>query len=204
VQEPGSVSAMVMGPVLLCSFCDFQHGCRSPGITAETVKLSSSRQASAGDATVTGLFTAAATGTPMESHLAVELVAGAGISGDRYALKTGFWSDPVWPDQEITLIESEVVRALAAEPGELRRNVETQGLRLRGLVGATFHIGAAELVGVRPCDPCLHLERLTRPGIARALVSKGGLRARIVRGGRVRVGDEILTCAQSARPGDEP
>jgi len=141
---------------------------------------------------VAGLYTAPAAGAPVESHDAVELIAGLGIAGDRYALRRGFWSDPRWPDQEITLVEAEVAEALGVKPGELRRNIATRGLRLEQLNGQAFRIDHTELFGVRHCDPCLHLEALTRPGIASALASCGGLRARIVRGGRVSLGDAIV------------
>jgi hypothetical protein len=147
---------------------------------------------------VVGLYTAAAAGAPIEPHQSVELIAGQGIAGDRYALGRGFWSDPIWPDQEITLIESEAVAALTLQPGQLRRNVETRGLALGGLIGVTFRLGAAELTGVRLCDPCAHLEQLTRSGIARAIGSRGGLRARIVRGGRVSIGDPIVIAVAGA------
>ena len=141
---------------------------------------------------VAGLYTAPEAGAPIESHDVVELVVGLGIMGDRYALRRGFWSDPLWPDQEITLVEAEVAAALGLQPGELRRNIATRGLRLRQLTGYAFQIGQAELFGVRHCDPCLHLEALTRPGFARELAALGGLRARIVRGGRISVGDAIV------------
>ena len=46
-------------------------------------------------------------------------------------------------------------------------------------------------MGEEWCEPCNHLQRLTRPGVLRGLVHRGGLRADIVRGGRIAVGDEV-------------
>jgi MOSC domain-containing protein YiiM len=111
--------------------------------------------------------------------------------GDRYAHGRGHWSDPQWPDQELTLVEAEVAAALTIEAGLLRRNVVTRGVRLDEFLGVRFRIGDAVLAGVRRCDPCRYLDTLTRPGLAQALVGRGGLRARIVTGGRLRVGDAI-------------
>jgi MOSC domain-containing protein YiiM len=74
---------------------------------------------------------------------------------------------------------------------EARRNVVVRGVDVDALRGRRFRIGDVELVGRRRCEPCAHLERLTRPGVLRALVHRGGLRADIVAGGELRVGDEV-------------
>lgn len=140
---------------------------------------------------IVGLYTAPRAGAPIESHDSIELSPGIGVVGDRYALRLGWWSDPRWPDQEVTLVEAEIAIALAIEPGQLRRNIATWDLDLVDLVGVRFQIGVTELQGVRPCDPCRHLEELTRPGLASALAGRGGLRARVLRGGRIAVGAPI-------------
>jgi hypothetical protein len=142
---------------------------------------------------VVGLYTAAAAGEPMVGHAEVEVRPGLGIVGDRYALGRGYWSDPRWPDQELTLVEAEVAEALGVDAAALRRNVVTRGGSLNALIGVRFRIGAVLLEGVRPCDPCRYLERFTRPGLARALAGRGGLRARVLTAGRLRVGDAIIT-----------
>jgi MOSC domain-containing protein YiiM len=48
------------------------------------------------------------------------------------------------------------------------------------------------LSGVRRCDPCQYLAQFTRADIPRALGQRGGLRAHVVSGGRMRVGDRIV------------
>lgn len=143
--------------------------------------------------TIVGLLTAGAAGAPLQRHRQVEVVPGLGIAGDRYALGTGHWSDPRWPDQELTMLMVEVADALALAPELFRRNVVTRGVDLEALVGVTFRAGEAVLHGVRRCDPCRYLEQFTRPGVAPALGDRGGLRVRIMTGGRMRVGDEITT-----------
>jgi len=148
---------------------------------------------------VVGLFVAPATGAPIEPRDDVLLVAGAGVAGDRYAMKRGYWSDPKWPDQELTFVEAEVAEALSIESGALRRNVVVRGVRLDELIGARFTLGEALIEGVRPCDPCAHIEQVNaRPGLLKELAGRGGLRARIVRGGRVRVGDALTVVATAS------
>jgi MOSC domain-containing protein YiiM len=122
----------------------------------------------------------------------VEAVAGKGIAGDRYAVGLGHWSDPRWPDQELTLVAAETAAALGIEVGLLRRNVALAGIVLESLIGATFRLGDAVLLGVRRCDPCRYLDGLTRPGMARALGSRGGLRAHIIASGRISRGDRLM------------
>jgi MOSC domain-containing protein YiiM len=62
---------------------------------------------------------------------------------------------------------------------------------LNHLVGREFTVGAVLLRGTRLCEPCAHLEALSAPGVQRALAHRGGLRAEVVAGGTVRVGDAI-------------
>ena len=141
---------------------------------------------------VIGLYTAVRAGAPIQSHTSVELVPGVGIAGDRYATRLGYWSDPRWPDQELTIVEAEVAEELGIDPGRLRRNIVTRGVRLAHVIGATFQIGNALLVGVRSCDPCRYLDGLTRPGLGHALHGRGGLRVHILRGGTIQVTDQLL------------
>lgn len=142
-------------------------------------------------AQVVGLYTAARAGAPMQPQAWVEAVPGVGISSDRYATRLGHWSDPRWPDQEVTLVEDEVAEDLAVDAGQLRRNIVTRGVRLNDLIGLTFQLGGARLVGVRRCDPCRYLDSLTRPGLGQALRGRGGLRAHILQGGRIDVADRM-------------
>jgi MOSC domain-containing protein YiiM len=127
----------------------------------------------------------------------VRVVPGRGPEGDRHFRGAG--TEPNEPDtgRDLTLIEAEAIEALAAAtgiglgPGEARRNVVTRGIGLNDLVGKPFRVGAVRCVGVEPCDPCRHLERLTEPGVLRGLVSRGGLRADVVSGGEIAVGDPV-------------
>jgi len=144
-------------------------------------------------AQVIALYTAPHAGAAMLSHPWVEVVPGVGILGDRYATGQGQWSDPRWPDQELTLFEAEVAEDVSIEAMRVRRNIVTRGVRLHALIGITFQIGSVRLVGVRLCDPCGYLDALTRPGLRQALRDRGGLRTCIVQGGRIHVADRLTT-----------
>ncbi len=48
-----------------------------------------------------------------------------------------------------------------------------RGVRLNDLIGKRFRIGDIECVGVEICEPCLHLQRLTGPGIIKDLTHRG-------------------------------
>jgi MOSC domain-containing protein YiiM len=141
--------------------------------------------------TVAMLLMAESAGAPMVSPESVDLVPSVGIVGDRYALHTGHWSDPQWPDQELTLIEAEVLERLDLTAEQVRRNVVTRGVRLSTLIQREFMIGETRLFGVRICDPCRYIERFTRKGAMDELGLDGGLRVRIMTSGTIRVGDSI-------------
>ena len=124
-------------------------------------------------------------------------VPGKGLEGDRYFNQTGTYSAKPGPDREVTLIEAEALAALRSdygvslEPGESRRNITTRGVPLNHLVGKEFTVGAVSLLGIRLCEPCGHLEGLTREGTRAGLVHRGGLRAQILTGGVIRAGDAV-------------
>jgi MOSC domain-containing protein YiiM len=80
---------------------------------------------------------------------------------------------------------------IALEPGSTRRNLVSRGVALNHLVDVEFTVGDAVLRGTRLCDPCAHMEKLTVKGAMRGLIHRGGLRAEIVSGGLIRVGDTI-------------
>ena len=141
---------------------------------------------------------APAAGAPLERVESVELVEGKGLTGDRYANKAGaFQKDKIEPSQEVTLIEQEALDAASRDykleltHAESRRNLLTAGVPLNHLVGRQFTVGDAVLEGLELCEPCKYLQRLIGKEVVRALQHRGGLRARIVRGGAIKTGDAI-------------
>jgi MOSC domain-containing protein YiiM len=136
-------------------------------------------------------------GAPMEQRESAQAIAGRGLQGDRYFDGAGYWSKHTGAGREITLIEMEAIEALEHEkkiaiaPGGARRNLVTRGVPLNHLVGREFQIGEVRLRGMRLCEPCDYLEGLTTKGVLAGLIHRGGLRADIVSGGIIRVGDTI-------------
>jgi MOSC domain-containing protein YiiM len=146
---------------------------------------------------VVSLHVCATAGAPVRSVREVRAVAGKGLEGDRYYRQSGTFSSEPGPGRDVTLIEIEAIEALRRDygvelgPGESRRNIVTAGVALNHLVGTQFKVGDVVLHGARFCEPCAHLERLTAKGVQRGLIHRGGLRAEIVSGGTIRVGDDV-------------
>ena len=125
-----------------------------------------------------------------EDVRAVETIrafAGKGLEGDRY-----FFPDGAKPGLALTLVEAEVVTDVGLEVGQTRRQLTVSGMGLNDLIGKRFRVGEVECYGVMICEPCLHLQELTRPGIIKELVHRAGLNADIVSDGRISVGDEVV------------
>jgi MOSC domain-containing protein YiiM len=156
---------------------------------------------------VAQILLAGAGGEPMRSVEQADVVAGAGLAGDRYAAGTGTYSDRPGGGRHVTLVEAEAVAAVTAEtgiplePGDTRRNLVTEGVALNHLVGREFAVGDVVLRGTRLCEPCALLERRTRPGVRQALLHRAGLRAEVVVAGTIRVGDRVAAVTPPiARP----
>jgi MOSC domain-containing protein YiiM len=122
----------------------------------------------------------------LRSVESVRAVAGRGLEGDRH-----FHEEGAPPGQALTLVEAEVVREVGLAPGETRRQLTVRGMKLNDLVGKRFRVGDVECFGVELCEPCSHLEEMTRPGMIKALVHRAGINADIVSGGTIRVGDSV-------------
>ena len=133
---------------------------------------------------------------PMQSVSAVRAVPGQGLEGDRYFDHKGTFSKPQ-PDRELTLIEAEAIEALRREfqvdfgLNASRRNIVTRGVPLNHLVDKEFWIGDVKARGLRLCEPCSHLQRLSHPKVLPGLVHRGGLRAQILTEGMIRVGETV-------------
>jgi MOSC domain-containing protein YiiM len=116
----------------------------------------------------------------------VHAVAGKGLEGDRQ-----FCPDGAGTGEALTLMEAEVLEDVGLTGPQARRQVVTRGVRLNELIGKRFWVGEVECVGTEICEPCLHLQSLTRPGIIKDLIHRGGLRADILSDGTIKVGDLI-------------
>jgi MOSC domain-containing protein YiiM len=133
----------------------------------------------------------------MVSVKEVHAVPGKGLDGDRYFHQIGTFSKTAGTGREVTLIGIEAIEALqrdygiTIDAGDSRRNIVTRGVPLDHLVGREFTVGTVSLRGMRLCEPCGHLEKLTQEGVRAGLVHRAGLRANILTEGVIRPGDSI-------------
>lgn len=136
-------------------------------------------------------------GGPQVPHSRVEVVAGAGIQGDRY------FGAQDEPGQNITFIEAEEIERFARANGlslpasATGRNVVTRGIRLNDLVGRSFRVGGLSFRGIELCDPCLTLGEalatadLSAAQVVRQWVGRAGLRADALTSGELTVGSSF-------------
>lgn len=151
---------------------------------------------------VEAIHIVAAAAAEMLSVLEAQSIAGRGLAGDRYAAASGTFSN--WPkDHEFTLIEAEAIDAMnqqpgiALAPGATRRNITTRGVSLNNWVGKEFTIGQTLCRATRLCPPCAHLQKLLGiETLVHIMEGRGGLRAQIISGGTIRVGDAIKLSAE--------
>lgn len=127
---------------------------------------------------------------PMQAVDSVEAEAGKGLHGDHYAGGSG--------KRGITLVQAEHLPVIAAlsghnaiAPATLRRNLVVAGIPLIALKSHRFRIGGVLLEGTDGCDPCSRMEDALGPGGYNAMRGMGGLCARILEGGRLRIGDDV-------------
>lgn len=117
---------------------------------------------------------------------------GRGLAGDR-VFDTG--SDK----RQVTLVQAEHLAAVAAlagtpsvAPEQLRRNLLVSGINLQALKNRRFRIGAALLEGTGDCHPCSRMEENLGRGGYQAMRGHGGITARVLESGVIRVGDPVI------------
>jgi len=148
--------------------------------------------------TVVNVFIAPEAAAAMQAVEAAHAVPGKGLEGDRYFDGNGAFSRWPGPHREVTLIAEEGLAAMAEETGiafpaaASRRNVLVRGVPLNDLVDRTFQVGEVRMRGIRLAQPCKYLARISEePAVLPGLVNRGGLRARILTAGTIRVGDVV-------------
>lgn len=152
--------------------------------------------------TVEYIHIAPAASKPMAALTTAMVIQGRGIQDDRYANHVGFYSGGPSAGRQVTLIESEVIEAVATTLGvsftahDSRRNITTRGIRLNPLIGKQIQIGMVVLDAVRLCDPCRYLETLVGHPVMQPLLEGGGIRCDVVTGGVIRVGDAVQVLAR--------
>jgi MOSC domain-containing protein YiiM len=149
--------------------------------------------------TLAAIYLAPVAGAPMNAADAVEAIAGAGLSGDRYAVHVGFWQ--ATDACQVTLIGTpDLAWAARRAPedqrdrlarGHHRRNLVVDGLRAQALLGKRFRIGKAVFAYRKPRPPCGYLDRIEGSGLCRALGRRSGICIDVIEGGRLAVGDAV-------------
>jgi MOSC domain-containing protein YiiM len=146
---------------------------------------------------VEGIFVAPESGAEMKGVEVATALEDCGLEGDRYCAGTGHWSR-LGRVCEVTFIAAEDLddiereTAVSVRNGEHRRNVVTRAISLKTLRrGQRFRVGDVVFEYRGPRSVCKHIERLSGPGMTQALRGRGGVCAKVIEGGAVRVGDEI-------------
>jgi hypothetical protein len=147
------------------------------------------RAAEVGVGVVEALVVAPAAEAPVVLVQEAVAIVGQGLQGDRYADGEGTFGSGR-PGSALTLVDAAVLDSLDRDVDH-RRNVVVRGTDLNALVGREFMLGEVRCRGRRLCEPCAHLDRLNGGGVLRPLVHRGGLRADVVRGGTIRVGERL-------------
>lgn len=121
----------------------------------------------------------------------VKAISEKGLEGDRYK-NSG--------NRQVTLIQKEHLDAIASFLGResvdfelTRRNILVQGINLLSFKGKFFSIGDAVLQYTGDCHPCSRMEDALGKGGYNAMRGLGGITAKIISGGWIRVGDALKT-----------
>lgn len=123
----------------------------------------------------------------------VNAVASQGLEGDHRMEKTPGSA------RQVTIISEEFIAQIAhylsrdaIDPSLLRRNLVLKGINLNALRYQQFQIGGAVFEAAALCHPCSRMEQALGKGGVAAMLGHGGLCARILQSGELRVGDQVL------------
>ena len=130
----------------------------------------------------------------VDEAIAIE---GLGLEGDRRSKASPGSA------RQVTIISKEHIDVVAQllkrdeiDPALLRRNLVVSGLNLNALRHQRFRIGEAEFEATAQCHPCSRMDKALGQGGCAAMLGHGGLCAKILIGGRIKVGDELVPLEQ--------
>ncbi len=132
---------------------------------------------------------------PVEAVDSIDVSEKRGILGDHYSGQSG--------NRHVTLIQAEHLPVVAAltgrdvlDPAVVRRNIVVSGLNLLALKDYKIQIGDVILQITGQCHPCSKMETALGPGGYNAMRGHGGMTAKVIQGGSLRVGDEVVPVRQ--------
>ena len=135
---------------------------------------------------------------PAKHVAATTAIAGVGLADDRLGQR----GEPELTTRQVTLIQHEhlpviaqLARVDAVDPLALRRNLVVSGINLLALKNSKLQIGDAVLELVGPCQPCSRMEEAIGAGGYAAMRGHGGMTARVLTSGAIRVGDAVRVSA---------
>ncbi len=121
----------------------------------------------------------------------VEVSVENGLIGDRYKKING--------KRQVTLIQKEHLDIIASfigqekiEPQQTRRNIVVSGINLKSFIGKKMNIGNVILEITDHCVPCDNMDKTLGEGGRNAMEGMGGITARVIQGGRIKIGDAVL------------
>ena len=125
-------------------------------------------------------------GEPMKIATAVEAIANHGLRDDANAGRT---------KRQVLIIERELLDEFQLPIGDVRENITVQGIQLAGMdAGTRVRVGQALLEATLDCAPCQFIED-KRPGLRAAMEGKRGTLFKVIEGGAINVGDEVIVVA---------
>jgi MOSC domain-containing protein YiiM len=127
---------------------------------------------------------------PVESVPEVSVTIENGLAGDHYSKNGG--------NRQVTLLQTEHLDAMAQilqletiDPALMRRNIMVSGINLQAFADRQFQIGEVILEMTGLCHPCSRVEQNLIPGAYNAMRGHGGITAKVIRGGTIRLGDAV-------------
>lgn len=112
-----------------------------------------------------------------------------GLVGDHYSGQSG--------KRQVTLIQKEHLDTVASilkkeiDPGLTRRNIVVSGINLLAFKDLIFRVGEVSLQMTGLCHPCTRMEKNFGPGGYNAMRGHGGITAKVIKGGNIKIGDEV-------------
>ena len=133
--------------------------------------------------TVLHLYLCPILGQPVREVAEAKALADWGLDGCAHARRGS--------KRQVLLMDTETLTEMDLHPGQVKENILTQGLDVRGLArGQRLRIGQALLEVTIPCTPCNMFEAI-RPGLEAAMRGKRGMLCRVIEDGLIRQGDPI-------------